>query len=92
MQIISLFGGIEGFGLAGYKMGWDLVLSCEIAEFPSLVTKRNFPNTFHHPDIHTLNYETIIKNSRWNPSDTTIVVGGISLSAVLHCREAKGQK
>jgi len=76
MKVISLFGGIEGFGLAGHKMGWDLVLSCEIAEFPSLVTKRNFPNTFHHSDIHTLNYETIIKKSRWNPSDATIVVGG----------------
>ena len=76
MQIISLFAGIEGFGLAGYQIGWDLVLSCEIAEFPSLVTKRNFPNTFHHSDIHTLNYDTIVKNSRWNPSDATIVVGG----------------
>lgn len=91
MQIISLFGGIEGFGLAGHKMGWDLVLSCEIAEFPSLVTKRNFPNTFHHPDIHTLNYETIIKNSRWNPSDTTIVVGGFPCQPYSLAGKRKGK-
>lgn len=91
MQIISLFGGIEGFGLAGHKMGWDLVLSCEIAEFPSLVTKRNFPNTFHHPDIHTLNYETIIKNSRWNPSDTTIVVGGFPCQPYSIAGKRKGK-
>lgn len=91
MQIISLFGGIEGFGLAGHKMGWDLVLSCEIAEFPSLVTKRNFPNTFHHLDIHTLNYETIIKNSRWNPSDTTIVVGGFPCQPYSLAGKRKGK-
>lgn len=72
-------------------MGWDLVLSCEIAEFPSLVTKRNFPNTFHHPDIHTLNYETIIKNSRWNPSDTTIVVGGFPCQPYSLAGKRKGK-
>ena len=51
MQIISLFGGIEGFGLAGHKMGWNVVASVEWEEFPQMVIKKNFPNTEIHGDI-----------------------------------------
>jgi len=51
MKVISLFAGIEGFGLAAHKVGWDVVASVEWEQFPQLVIKKNFPNTEIHGDI-----------------------------------------
>src|SRR5690554_483617 len=51
MEAISLFAGIEGFGLAAKKMGWNVVASVEWEDFPQLVIKKNFPNTEIHGDI-----------------------------------------
>ena len=75
-QIIDLFSGIGGFSYAGHAVGWDTVVTCEINDFCNTVLKYHYPNAYHHTDIKTLNYETIIKNSKWNPSRATIVVGG----------------
>jgi len=76
MQVISLFSGIGGFEIAATQLGWDIVASCEINSFGNEVLKYHFPNTYHHNDIHTLTHDTLIKQSRWNPSAATIVVGG----------------
>jgi len=76
MQVISLFSGIGGAELAAEWVGWDVVVSCEINPFGRKVLEYYWPNAYHHGDIHTLNYETIIKNSRWEPALPTIVVGG----------------
>lgn len=76
MQVISLFSGIGGGELAATWAGWDIVVSCEINPFGQKILKYYWPNAYHHDDIHTLNYETIIKNSRWEPALPTIVVGG----------------
>ena len=51
MKVISLFAGIEGFGLAAHKVGWDVVASVEWEQFPQLVIKKNFPNTEIYGDI-----------------------------------------
>lgn len=50
-KAISLFAGIEGFGLAIHKMGWEVVASVEWEQFPQLVIKKNFPKTDLHGDI-----------------------------------------
>ena len=76
MQLISLFSGIGGFEISAEWMGWDNVVSCEINPFGQRILKHYWPNAYHHDDIHTLNYETIIKKSRWDSSRATIVVGG----------------
>ena len=76
MQVISLFSGIGGFELAAEWAGWDNILSCEIDPFCRKILKHYWPNSYHHDDIHTLNYETIKTKSRWNPLHATIVVGG----------------
>lgn len=51
MEVISLFAGIEGFGLAAHKVGWEVVASVEWEKFPQMVIKKNFPNTEIHGDI-----------------------------------------
>ena len=55
MKVISLFAGIEGFGLAAHKVGWDVVASVEWEQFPQLVIKKNFPNTEIYGDIKQFN-------------------------------------
>lgn len=54
-KAISLFAGIEGFGLAAKKMGWNVVVSVEWEKFPQMVIKKNFPNTEIHGDIKQFN-------------------------------------
>ena len=76
MQVISLFSGIGGFEKAADWVGWDTIVSCEINDFGHRVLSYYWPNAYHHRDVKTLNRETIEKNSRWNPSAATIVVGG----------------
>lgn len=76
MQVISLFSGVGGFELAAREMGWDVVVSCEINPFGRKMLQHYFPNSYHHEDVKTLNYETITEKSRWNPSTATVVVGG----------------
>lgn len=76
MQVISLFSGIGGFELAAQWMGWDNVLSCEINPFGRKVLEHYWPDSYHHDNVKTLNRETILKNSRWNPAADTVVCGG----------------
>jgi DNA (cytosine-5)-methyltransferase 1 len=76
MQLISLFSGIGGFELASEWMGWDNVVSCEINPFGQRVLKYYWPDAYHYDDIHTLTYEKIKEQSRWDESKTTILVGG----------------
>jgi len=76
MQVISLFSGIGGFELAAKWMGWDNIVSCEINDFGRKVLAYHFPDSYHHDDVKTLNYETIKQKSRYNPKTTTILVGG----------------
>jgi len=78
---IDLFSGIGGFSLAARWMGWKTLVTCEIEEFPRKVLQYHFPETYHHEDIKTLNYETINLElskrygSRWR-NDDVIVTGG----------------
>jgi len=76
MQVISLFSGIGGFEFAAEWTGWDNVVSCEINDFGNRVLSYYWPDAYHHKDIKDLTRETIEKNSRWNSSEPTIVVGG----------------
>ena len=91
-QIIDLFSGIGGFSYAGHAVGWDTVVTCEINDFCNTVLKYHFPNAYHHTDIKTLNYETIIKNSRWNPSGATIAVGGFPCQGFSVAGKRKGKE
>lgn len=78
---IGLFEGIGGFSLAAKWMGWDTLLTCEIAEFPRKVLQYYWPDAYHHGDIKTLNYETINTElskrygSHWR-NDDIILTGG----------------
>ncbi len=78
MKVISLFSGIDGFGLAAESMGWEVAVTCEINEFAQHVLKSEFPNAYHHGDIHTLNkeiiHEQIIK--RFGNTDELVLTGG----------------
>jgi DNA (cytosine-5)-methyltransferase 1 len=76
VQVISLFSGIGGFEISAEWMGWDNVVSCEINDFGHKVLSYYWPNAYHHRNVKDLTRETILKNSRWNPLRTTIVVGG----------------
>ena len=76
MQLISLFSGIGGFELAAEWMGWDVIASCEINPFGQRVLKHYWPEAYHHDDIHTLNYETLKTQSRWDSTRPTILTGG----------------
>lgn len=76
MQVISMFSGIGGFELAATWAGWQNVVSCEINPFGRRVLEYYWPDAYHHDDIHTLTYETIIQKSKWQPEQPTIVVGG----------------
>jgi site-specific DNA-cytosine methylase len=76
MQIISLFSGIGGFEYAAEQIGWKNILSCEINPFGRKVLEYYWPKAYHHDDIKTLDIETITKKSKWNPLESTIVVGG----------------
>jgi DNA (cytosine-5)-methyltransferase 1 len=78
---IGLFEGIGGFSLAANWMGWKTVATCEINPFCQKVLNNYWPESYHHGDIHTLNYETInvelIKRfgTHWR-NDDIIVTGG----------------
>lgn len=47
----ALFNGIGGFQIAAEWMGWENVMSCEIDEFCSKVTKYYWPNCLQYGDI-----------------------------------------
>lgn len=74
MQVISLFSGIGGFEIAAEWMGWQNIASCEINPFGQKILKYYWPNSYHHDDVKTLDYEEIKK--RIDPKRKTIVVGG----------------
>jgi len=75
MQVISIFSGIEGFGLASDWMGWELIVSCEIEQFPKWVIDYRFPNTKIHDNVKTLTRNKLIEYG-WKPNEDTILVGG----------------
>lgn len=81
MKHISLFSGIGGFDLAAEWVGWENLASCEIADFPRKVLQYHFPKSYHHDDIHTLNYEKLdyeLKKrfgDQWR-SDDIVLSGG----------------
>ena len=74
MQVVSFFSGIGGFELAAEWMGWDNISSCEINPFGQQVLKHYWPNSLHHADIKTIDYEKI--KNRINRQIPTIIVGG----------------
>ncbi len=76
MQLISLFSGIGGFELAAEKMGWDVISTCEIEDFPNKVLNYYWQDAYHHRDIRTLTNEILREKSRWDPSGPTIITGG----------------
>lgn len=76
MQIIDTFSGLGGFSLSGRWIGWETVIFCEIDPFCQKVLKKHWPNVPIHNDINTLDRETIKKNTKWDPSAATIIVGG----------------
>lgn len=81
MQVISLFSGIGGFELAAEWAGWENLVSCEINPFGRKVIEYYWPGSYHHDDIHTLNYQKINeeitkrKGEKWRSNDL-IIVGG----------------
>ncbi|HBG71452.1 MAG: hypothetical protein A2W93_14465 [Bacteroidetes bacterium GWF2_43_63] len=83
IQLITLFSGIGGPELAAEMLNekygreeWIIVASCEIAEFPRKVLEYYWPDTYHHTDIRTLTYETLVEKSNWNPKLPTVIIGG----------------
>jgi len=76
MQVVDLFSGIGGFSLAARWVGWETVSFCEIDKFCQKVLSHHFPNVPIYNDVKTFNIETLKKGGSWNPSKTTIVVGG----------------
>jgi DNA (cytosine-5)-methyltransferase 1 len=76
MQVISLFSGIGGFDLAAQWLGWHTVAFCEIDRHCRRVLSKHWPDTYIHHDIHTLDYDTLIQHSSWQPTEPTILVGG----------------
>ena len=81
MQHISLFSGIGGFELAAEWMGWDNLASCEINPFGRKVLEHYWPNSYHHDDIHTFNYNLLdeklkkIRGTRWRTTDIVLTGG-----------------
>ena len=78
---IGLFEGIGGFSVAAKWMGWQTLVTCEIADFPNNILQYHYPEAYHHRDIHTLTYDTINTEltrrfgTRWRNNDI-VVTGG----------------
>lgn len=51
MECVSLFTGIGGFDVACHWMGWTVLASVEKEPFPSMVTRKHFPNIKQYEDI-----------------------------------------
>lgn len=56
---VSLFGGIEGIGLAAWLAGFRLVATVEIDEFARAVTRENFPGVIEFGDVRTVTAESL---------------------------------
>jgi DNA (cytosine-5)-methyltransferase 1 len=59
MYHISLFSGIGGFDLAATWAGWENIVSCEINPVCQRLLQYYWPESYHHDNIHTLNYKKI---------------------------------
>jgi DNA (cytosine-5)-methyltransferase 1 len=57
LKQISLFAGIEGFGLAGTWLGWQLVASVEMDRFCQQVIANNFPQTKIYGNIKETDFK-----------------------------------
>jgi DNA (cytosine-5)-methyltransferase 1 len=90
MQFISLFSGIDGFGLAAEWMGWDVIAQCEIDPFCRKVLKKHWPDVYLHGDIKTLTSEIIKEKSNWDPAKATVLVGGFPCQPFSHAGRRKG--
>lgn len=89
MQVIDLFSGIGGFGLAARWAGWQTVQFCEIEPFCQAVLAHHWPTVPIHNDIKTLTREQIIKGG-WQPDKPTIVVGGFPCQPYSAAGKRKG--
>lgn len=50
-KYISLFAGIEGFGLAAEMVGWQSAAAVEKEEYLQMIIRKRFPNTKIYDDI-----------------------------------------
>ena len=57
MNQLSVYSGIEGFGLAGSWLGWDLIASVENDKSCQSVIKKQFPKTKILGDIYKQNFK-----------------------------------
>jgi DNA (cytosine-5)-methyltransferase 1 len=53
----NFFAGVEGFGLAGSWLGWQIKVSVEIDKFCQQIIKQHFPETIIHADIKETNFK-----------------------------------
>jgi DNA (cytosine-5)-methyltransferase 1 len=96
MLHISLFSGIGGFELAAEWMGWQNIVSCEINPFGRKVLEYYWPNSYHHDDIKTLNYDTINNEltkrfgAEWR-NDDIILTGGFPCQPYSLAGKRKGK-
>lgn len=88
MQVISLFSGIGGFELAAEWMGWENISSCEIDLFCQKVLKYYWPDSYHHGDIKTIDYQKI--RNKIKPNESTVVVGGFPCQPYSAAGKRKG--
>lgn len=84
MNVVSLFAGIDGFGLAAETMGWDVVAHCEIEPFPQTILQEHFPKSTLHEDIKTTDFT--IYRGRVN-----LVTGGFPCQPVSLAGTRKGR-
>jgi len=90
MQIIDLFSGIGGFSLAGDWMGWKTICFCEIDKFCTKVLNNHWSGVPVFDDIYTLTYEKIKNETRYDPSEPTIIVGGFPCQPFSNAGKRKG--
>jgi DNA (cytosine-5)-methyltransferase 1 len=94
---IGLFEGIGGFSLAAKYMGWQTLVTCEIADFPNKILEYHYPNAYHHTDIHTLTYDNLNQElinrfgTNWR-NDDVIVTGGFPCQPYSMAGKRKGKE
>ena len=92
MQVVDLFSGIGGFALAtSWMLNWKIVQFVEIDKYCQKRLKKHWPDVPIHSDIKTFGIETL-KKSKWNPEETTIVVGGFPCQPFSVAGKQKGEE
>lgn len=75
MKAIELFAGIGGIALAETWAGIDVVALSEMADFPTRVLNKNFPDVPVLPDVTEINSESLRKVGV-DPESIDIISGG----------------